>query len=389
MAESAAQTVNTSNQVSSVDLVRSMMSGGSNPLQDLQIASTRSSTPESDTYIDDSKLMSIESSSREVQDQPSEASTVPDNNIGDASSEADISTEQQPNLDVETIRVPNRSGKGKVDVELNFSDRDSIKKLVTDRYNFENGFRKITAERDQLVKQQETQSKIVSSFNALDKAYQTKGVQGVIDLLEAPNGGYNSWISKEIEKQEFRKYATPDQLKAMDAQDSAAKYQQEMDRLTKENEQLKSGKGLVDKQAELKSLEAEISPIASKYSFKGKLGDSADEAMFDKMLWRTVRDNLNEEYGEEQDIPLEDVEHEFKSVAATIRNRLQKQTEKKVTKVIEQKKREAVENAQASIKSEYSNNDVALRAEAEKMLTGGNLAGLIGGWKKYSSVFGK
>lgn len=398
MAESMAQPVSTANRVNSVDLVKSVMTGNSGtkvPLPDLGIPSTKSSIDPSDRYLDESQLVKIEPNSR-VQEQvskPAEESKPQAELQGstEENTESDSTeVEPQPNLDVEIIKVPSKSGKGKVDIELNFSDRDSIKKLVTDRYNFENGFRKVTAERDQLLKSKEANDRVISSFKALDEAYQSQGPQGVIDLLEADNGGYTKWLDKEIEKREFRKYASPEELKAIEAQETAAKYRLELDKKNKELESLKSGKGKIDEEAEIKAINTEIAPIRDKYSFKGKLGDAEDEKLFDKMVWNEVMDNLNEEYGSDEntEVELADIEAQFKLVSSKIRNRLQKQTEQKVNKVIEQKKREATENAQASIKSEYNNQDMALRDEANKMLTGGNLTGLISGWKKYGNLFG-
>lgn len=288
----------------------------------------------------------------------------------------------------EMVQITDSKGR-KTQLEIDFSNKDAIKKVYQDSSNFQNGFRKMQVERDQLKSQLDKHlnevEPIRANFKMLDEAYQKSGVEGVVDLLESKSGGYKSWIDKQIERAEFRRNASPDELRALEQSDLANKYQREAEERTKEFADFKKSVEAERAVSEQAKLQSEVTPLFEKYRFAGKLGDEADEALFDKMLWKTAMDNLAEEYPEGNVKP-EAVEDEFRVVSATLRKRIQNQVEKTATKVVERQKQNALEKVQTQVKSEYTTPADKDRLQRDKFLAEGDIGGLLKGWKKFSSI---
>jgi hypothetical protein len=283
----------------------------------------------------------------------------------------------------EFITVTDETGRRKK-VEVDYSDKASIKKHIEMSY----GARKWQADRDyqaSLVrKAQEENSKLQGNWDLLNKAYTDKGIAGLVDLLAGREGAYSEHEKKLIDKHEFLKKASPEQVEQL-------RLREENERLSRLREQdLAENKKFREKMdqdraaAEEAQLRGRVGPIFDKYRFAGKLGDEYDEALFDKMLWNTVSDNLKpyEERGLE--LTEEILDREFREVAETVRRRMQVSTEKKVAKAIEQKKKESTENVQSTIKSGYRN---AGSREVQDLLNQGNTASLLKNFNKIGKYF--
>lgn len=287
----------------------------------------------------------------------------------------------------ETIVVTDEQGKRRK-IEIDYSDRKSLKRAV----EMMHGARKWQAERDQertahsstKQKMQELQQ----SWDTLESAFQTGGVEAVIDLIAGDKGGYKGWEKKVLERQRFLEEATPEQIEALNAKEAQERANKELARIRKENEEFRKKITEEKETAELRSLESRVNPAFDKYRFADKLGDPSDELMFDEMLWNTALKRL-EPY-EEQGLPLsqELVEREFRAVAASIRKRIGLQAEKKAAKAVDQKKREATENVQAKLKSGYK-SDGGSAAKANDMLASGNLKGIFANWGALGNAFSK
>lgn len=318
-------------------------------------------------------------------------SSLPDNSSAD-----DTSTDQETGAADPTAKSTAPAGKeyvtitdekGKRRVEVDFNNKDQLKKFV----QLAHGARKWQAERDQAIarsKEMETQyGTLKGNWDVLEKAYQEGGVEGLIDLLEGRPGAFSDWEKARMERNTFLQKASPAERELFEARESEAKRQRELDKIRKENEEFKKSIQAERETAELRSLESTVHPVFDRYRFADKLGDSDTEQMFDQMLWDTSLKRL-EQY-EERRVPItaDLVEKEFKTVATSLRKRINVQAEKKAAKAVEQKKQEATENVQAAVSSGYRNS--SLQKEASDMLRNGNLTGLLKQWNKYGSVFGK
>jgi flagellar hook protein FlgE len=283
----------------------------------------------------------------------------------------------------EIITVTDENGV-KRKVEIDYSNKESVKKAVL----LANGARKWQAERDKALESaKKTQSEleqIRKDWSALDEAFQ-QGPEALFDLLNGRQGAFRDYVSKQQERQEFLRHASPEEIKALEAQERAEKVEKELARIRKEQEEFQKKISQEKEQTEEKALESQVHPVFDKYRFADKLGNPQDELIFDKMLWRESLERL--EQAEEQGLRItpELIDREFRTVASTIRNRINSQAEKKAGKVVEQKKREATENVQSKVMSGYKTGGTA--QEARDLMQKGDLTSLLKGWGKYGNLF--
>jgi len=284
---------------------------------------------------------------------------------------------------LESITVTDDTGKKKIQIDWN--DKDKLKKYV----QMAHGARKWQKERDQAIASskelQEKYTSISGNWNALEEAYQAKGIEGLVNLLEGNDNAFAEWEKSRIERHSFLQKASPAQRELFTAQEKEAARTAELERLRKEHEEFKSSITAEKEAAELASLEGTINPVFDRYRFADKLGDADAEAMFDEMLWSNTLRRL--EAYEEKGVPLTAavVEREFKEVSTKVRQRINSQADKKAAKTIEKKKREATENAQVAVSSGYRPS--ALKDEALGLARSGDLGGILKNWSKYSKAF--
>jgi hypothetical protein len=284
----------------------------------------------------------------------------------------------------ESITVTDDKGKRKIQIDWN--DKEKLKKYV----QMAHGARKWQAERDQaLSAKTELEGKVKElsgNWETLEGAYQSGGVAALIDLLEGRQGAFDEWEKSRIERYNFLQKATPAQKELFEVKEKEAQRETELARIRKENEDFRNSVLAEKEAASLKALEGTVHPSFDRYRFADKLGDADTETMFDELLWNNALKRL-EPY-EEKGVPLtaDLVDREFKAVATTLRKRINVQAEKKAAKAVEQKKREATENAQAAISAGYKSSNVG--QEAMNLAKEGNLGALFKNWSKYGKAFG-
>lgn len=296
----------------------------------------------------------------------------------------DAKQANQPTPEREVITVTDEKGRRRK-VEIDYSNRERIRKA----FEMEAGARKWQAERDQASQKEKAVTgklgEIESNWNLLEKAFSQGGVEGVVDLLEGRKGAYQDTMKKSWERQKFLESASPEEIKALNAQEAFEHQRRENERIRKENEDFKKQITSERETAELRSLESRVHPVFNKYRFADKLGDETDEHMFDEMLWNTALKRLEPYEEKGLDLSPELVEKEFAAVAKSLRSRIGVQAEKRASRTVEQKKQEATENVQAKVMSGYKTGGSA--KEARDLIQSGNLTGLLKQWGKYGSLF--
>ena len=319
----------------------------------------------------------LEGEGEDTQTDSTESETEP------ASSSAPKATQKTSGKEVVTITDENGR---KRKVEIDYSNREAIKKA----HLMSAGARKWQAERDQAIKtRDEVRSQLEQrnkDWSTLESAFQ-KGPEALYDLLAGQRGAFDSLINQKIQRAEFLKTASPDQVKALEAREQAEQQARELDKIRKENSEFKKQVTEERETAELRSLESRVNPVFDKYRFADKLGNQDDEHMFDEMLWNSALKRLEPYEEQGLEITPELVDREFRTVASAIRRRIGVQAQKTASRTIQQKKQEATENAQAATKAAYRTGGVA--EEARGMINSGNLTGLLKGWKKYGGLFNK
>lgn len=274
--------------------------------------------------------------------------------------------------------------KGRRQIEIDYSNKEQIKKIHQMAY----GARKWQAERDaakaELEPVRKSLEEMKTNWDTLENAFSSKGMEGVVELIGG-KGAYKTLLDKAIQRQDFLRRASPEELAALEARETAAARTNEAAQLRKEMEEFKAKIEAEKETSDTRSLESKIHPAFDKYRFADKLGDANDEHMFDQMLWRTAMDRLvpyEEQYGSANSIPPAIIEREFRAVASTLRNRIGVQAEKAASKAVERKKQEATENVQANVKAGYKASRST--SEQDKLMNqgAGGIAKLIAGLRR-------
>ena len=247
------------------------------------------------------------------------------------------------NPDVEEVAVSDEQGRRKIRIDWN--DREKIKKYVSMAY----GARKWQAERDQVRSELQTIKprfeELQTNWNAVEEAYKSNGVAGLVNLIEGNESAYRNYERNLLERYETRKTASAEELDLLDAQDRESKIQRELEKIRKENEEIRSSVQKDRERAELAQLEAQVHPAFDKYRFAGRLGNADDEHMFDEMLWNTTLKRL-QPYEESNTLTSAKIESEFRAVASKLRQRMQLQADKQMARAVEAKKEQATANVQ-------------------------------------------
>jgi hypothetical protein len=330
-----------------------------------------------DSYEDPTSVTVDES---EVEDEFGEETETPE-----AQSTDKPAVDAKPkDANKETIVVTDDKGKRKV--EIDFSNKDQLRKYV----QMAHGARKWQAERDQ-ARQQLTETKsqfedLKGTWSSLEKAYQEEGIAGVIDLLQGEKGSHQTWVQKQMEREQFLAKASPEQRRLLEQQERLEKLEREDSRRQKDYEERIQRMESEREQTELRSLESRINPVFDKYRFADKFGDAQTETLFDEMLWNSALKRLEPYEDKGIEITPELVDREFKAVATALRKRISVQAEKKAAKAVEQKKQEATENVQSATKAGYSTGGTA--KEAKDLLNKGDIAGIFKNWTKFRGTFG-
>jgi hypothetical protein len=284
-------------------------------------------------------------------------------------------------------RVTVSDDRGRREIEVDFSDREALKKYV----RLAHGGRKWQAERDraqtQLGDVSKQRDELKSNWDAVEAAYRDGGVQGLVDLIDG-KGAYDKYQSGIIENYERRRSMTPAERRTADLEEADRKRAAEVDRIRRENEQFRKQIEQEREQAELRSVQSVVNPSFERYRFAGKLGDPTDEHMFDEMLWNTAMKRLEPYETQGLEITRELVEREFSRASSAIRRRINVSAEKKVAATIRKKKEQATENAQKQVMSGYVANSNKDAEEARELIRNGDLTGLIRGLGKYGKLFG-
>jgi predicted Holliday junction resolvase-like endonuclease len=231
---------------------------------------------------------------------------------------------------------------------------------------YERGMRKFQAERDAAAKEL---NELKGHWSGLEQAFQESGIEGVINLIAGDKDAYKKQVESELAKREAYAKATPSQRQIMEeaaAKEAALKRAEQLEKKFKDLETSVNAKTV---EAEQKALKSVVDPTFEKYRFSGKLGDADVEHHYDRALWTTVMDNLNEL--PEEKITQEAIDSEFRKVSSTFRKAINTQADQKVKKTIETKKAHAQESAATKAMSGMSTN--ASVDDFRKNIRGGNI----------------
>jgi len=284
----------------------------------------------------------------------------------EAVSEQDV---QEPNW----LEVPVTDDKGKRKVKVDLNNKEQLVKTLSMAY----GFRKATAERDQIsakLKQIEPQyTELKQSWDTLENAYQNGGIEGLVDLLGGKQGYYSEWKRGELEKELRYQNSSEAEKRELDLREKLDKLEKESSLREKRAAEEAKKAQTEREEAQLRSLESQIAPAFNKYRFAGQLGDAAKEQAVDHAIWDQALKNL-ELLPDDVELTPQLIEREFKQVATTFRAIIGKQAQAQVKKVIENKKQAA--QTQVAAAATRSLKPSSIQQSMQQNIKKGGISGL-------------
>jgi hypothetical protein len=184
------------------------------------------------------------------------------------------------------------------------------------------------------------------TWDKLETAYQSGGVEGLIDLLEGRAGASKDYIAKRLEQERLREAMSPAERAQLDMQERL-----ELDRRQRETQERTQRMELEKMQQRLaeadeKETRALITPSFEKHRFKGKLGDPVAEHHFDQAVWMQALSNL--EQLDESQLSPQVIDREFAKVSSAFARAAKMQAAKATKEAVETKKQEAKTQAAVS-----------------------------------------
>lgn len=224
--------------------------------------------------------------------------------------------------EIEYVELTDETGRKKIKVDWN--NRDAIKKAIS----MAAGARKWQNERDQLRKtleQKEAEYQDVSTaWNAIEQAYTTQGLEGLVDLLANKQGAYTEWLQNQVNKELMKRDATPDELEKIQLKERLDRIERERKieskRLTEREEAIAKERAAAEEAA----LQSVVNPSFDRVRFAGTLGNEQLEDRLDRAVWSEAIDvlsNIEEQQGKQAITPAM-TRRVFQEVADSLRQGL-------------------------------------------------------------------
>jgi hypothetical protein len=271
------------------------------------------------------------------------------------------------------VVVKGKDGKRR-NIKVDYSNKDQINKYVQKAANAV----RLQSERDALQAQISKQADTVSAMDNLQEIVDTGGFEGLIDHLNAENGGFEAWMSQKINRHEQRLNASEVELAKLDAQERADALQRRLDRIEQQQLDQSERVSAETARAEQDRLASEINPIFFKHTFDGKLGDSVAEQRQNKVMFREVSETLDQLAEEGVKISPAVIEREFRNYTRPFLKSVNKKVRQNTKKVIDNKKAEATTHAQQQVRKGADKGLQNSSGHWVKDLTGDWLTGKLG-----------
>lgn len=242
---------------------------------------------------------------------------------------------------VEYLELTDDTGRKRIKIDWN--NRDAIKKAIS----MAAGARKWQAERDQLrtkLQEQETSAKDVQeAWNAVSNAYESQGIEGLVDLLAAEQGAYQKWFQSQLQKELAKRDASPDELERIQLKERLDRMERERaleSRKLKEREEAIGKERAAAEEAQIQSI---VNPAFDKVRFAGTLGNEQLEDRLDRTVWSEAIDilaNIEEQQGRAAVTPAV-TRKVFQEVAESLRGALQVKAKEEAAAASEVRKAQA------------------------------------------------
>jgi hypothetical protein len=261
-----------------------------------------------------------------------------------------------------------------------------LEKAKKDAENFQKGMRQFQKERDDLKKQFKVQQDAIKKFEAVEKAFKLKGIEGLVGTL---SGKEDAWaeIQKRIEERAVRRYtADPSELELLDREDELLRERSAREAAEKEYQEHMAQISQREERAREAELTSKLNPTFDKYRFDGEMGDAEQEAELNEYVWKTSIKRLaafrDSEGIEDHEIPLSVIEDTFKQVASRFNSVTDKKADEKVKAKLDQKKEEASKAAKGMVSKKRSPSTKTVDQAAEEYMKDYNIQGFFNSFFK-------
>lgn len=287
------------------------------------------------------------------------------------------SSDEEESSEIEEVFVKGPNGR-RQKLTIDYSNREKIKKAYLQAAGMRKAFQERDAALNQLKQYTEGEyAEKVQGFDVLEKAYESEGIKGLINVLEDDPNAFERFIEQEIQRREELSLMTPEERRAYELEQEKARKDAEVERLRQEMEEFKRSVMSQKEQAELTQLETVISSAFEQYSFDGALGDPEKETLLNEMLWARGREALAQ-YPD--DVPLTSAlaKKEFRKIAKVLQDMVKIEGRKQAARAINKKKKEAAKTVQKKVTKARSNPQAS--GTPEDIIRQRGITGLFQAW---------
>lgn len=297
------------------------------------------------TGIDESILSDLSSTSNEanVEEEAENTDSQEEN-----SSDEEAGASKKGDVDYVYATGP----KGRKKIKVDYSNKEVIKKAhqkaaAADLYRLQ---------RDAAKKEAAELKELAEHFKKLDQAYEKESVLGVVKSMKGGQEALDALIEAKLAEREAVAAMSPEERRAWELEQETIHGNKEVQRLREQLEAREARDREREEQAKVAEVERLVTPAFDRYRFKGKLNNEEHEYILDKMLWTQVEDELNEL---PEEIPLTQalVDRAYRNNAAKIRKMMSLQAEKKVKKIVDKKKANALASTQVAASKKIQKKD--------------------------------
>jgi hypothetical protein len=284
--------------------------------------------------------------------------------------------------DIEKITVTGPNGKE--EIEINYSDREAIKKA----FSMSHGARKWAAERDAAQKKlkeiEPDYQDAVTTRDTIVDTFKESGLKGLVNLLMQDTAAYQKMIDVEVEKALLYKTASPDVKAKIDAE---ARYEEMLQKMKFQEEKNTKDAQRIEQQRQAQLAEQQavaeqsfntMAATALKmHSFEGKLGDPELESRINDSVWNGVRKALSQ-LPDDTDVTPQLLDGLVAKEAALFGKGLGKKVEAEVKQKIDTKKQDSATKLASAAQQGMGKSGAAERFS--EALDKGDTASVIKAW---------
>ena len=164
------------------------------------------STGTSPTFVDDSATTGFKEEVSPFIDEDSD--DVSSGGLDNVEPNTPTPESVDPNSEVVEVTIDGKVSRVKVDM----SNKEQLRKAVVASVQAKHFMAQQKVQHAALAKQVEDLKDAHTSFGEVEKAFRSKGIEGLVDLMSNKEGAYKDFLQKQVQKEMLRRDASPAEL---------------------------------------------------------------------------------------------------------------------------------------------------------------------------------